>query len=94
MQVIRVQRDRLMLVDFLVNFVRHNDPHRNSVFVYRQPFSPQVVIIIVLAYIMIFSFKVKRPHFEKQFISLTALTSMTSAIYQNFYNELGYNNMQ
>ena len=50
MQVIRVQRDRSILVEFLVNFVRHNDPHQNSVFVYRQPFSPQVVIIIVLAH--------------------------------------------
>ena len=54
MQLIRVQRGQSMLVDFLVNFVRHNDPHRNSVFVYRQLFSPQVVIIIVLAHIMIF----------------------------------------
>ena len=66
MQVIRVQRGRSMLVDFLVNFVRHNDPHRNSVFAYRQPFSPQVVIIIVLAYIMNFFVQSETwPHFEK-----------------------------
>ena len=64
MQVIRVQRDRSILVEFLVNFVRHNDPHRNSVFAYRQPFSPQVVIITVLAYD--FSFKVKLDRISKK----------------------------
>ena len=76
-------------------FCKANDPHQNSVFAYRQPFSPQVVIIIVLAYIMNFFVQSETwPHFEKKWISLTARTFMASVIYQNVSNELGYNNMQ